>query len=101
MSKYLALLTHSSPSYELIPVLFCTLGEWHPDVHQAVLSIATVIASRAMIPFKTTRPFLFQRHAAQLVAGNANCFMQGRVIKVYTCVYVFLSTSSDLILKDT
>ena len=67
MVKYPDLLKHSGPSYELIPVPIYTFEGWHPDAHQPVMSVATVIASRAMIPFETARQFLFQRHAAQLV----------------------------------
>ena len=69
MSKYRALLTHSGPSPELIPVPICTLGGWHPESHRAVMHTATVSAPK-------TREFLFQRHAALLVAGNANCIVQ-------------------------
>ena len=31
---------------------------------------------------RDTHWFLFQRHDAQLVMGNANCFMQGWTIEV-------------------
>ena len=76
------LLTHSGRSHELIPVPLCTLGGWHPVAHQAVMSIATVIVSKAMIPFEKTHQFLFQSHAVQLVTGNANCLKQGWAIAV-------------------
>ena len=51
------------------------------------MSVATVIASRAMISFETARHILFQRHAAQLIAGNANCLMRGWALEVNTCIY--------------
>ena len=70
MLKYGDLLTHSGPSHELILVPIYALEGWHPDAHQAVMSVATVIASSAMISFETARQFAFQRNAAQLVAGS-------------------------------
>ena len=82
MWKYRDLLTHSGPSHELIPVPICTFGGWHPDAHRAVMSVATVIATRAMISFEIPRQFLFQRQAAQLGAGNANCLMQEWTLEV-------------------
>ena len=82
MLKYRELLTHSCPSHELIPVPIRTLGERHPDAHQAVMSVPTVMASRAMISFETARQFLFQGHAAQLETGNSNCLMHGWAVEV-------------------
>ena len=82
MSKYWALLTHSGPSHELIPVPLCILGGWHRDSHKAVASIATVIAPRAVIPFENAHQFPYQRHAAQLVTVIAYCFMQGWAIEI-------------------
>lgn len=54
----------------------------HRTPHQAVMSIITVIASRAMIPFETASQFLFQLYATQLVTGKAECLTQGRAFEV-------------------
>ena len=77
--------TDTFRDHKLLPFQICTLGGRHPDAnHSAVMSIASVLAPRAMIHFGTARLFLFQRHAAQLVAGCSRCFMQGWAIEVQT-----------------
>lgn len=79
-----ALLTHSGPCHELIPVPFCTLGRWHPDAHRAVMHTTTVIASRAMIPFETAREFL---PTASRIIGSGECKLlyAGMAIEVQKC----------------
>ena len=55
---------------------FYTLG-WYPEVHRAIFSIASGIASRAIVEFSRARSILFQRYAALLVTNNGVCLPSG------------------------
>lgn len=45
--------------YRLVTIPLSTLGGWHPDVYSVVLSLASAIASKAVVPFTIARNILF------------------------------------------
>ena len=75
VSRYAAMVHEAGRSVQLLPIPISALGEWHPDAHRALCSVATVIAARGMSTFSSAKSILFQRHAALLVTNNALCLM--------------------------
>ena len=70
-------LHESSTSVKLFPVPPSSLERWHPDSHRAMGSVAVNIDSRALSSAHYARSTMFQRHAALLVASNAECLISG------------------------
>ena len=59
----------------LFPMPISTLGDWHPDAHCAMGTIAVNSAYRTLSSLYYARATLFRRHDALLVAKNAVCLM--------------------------
>ena len=67
----------------LLPVPISALGGWHREAHWAILSIASGIASRAVVEFSRARSILFRRHVALHVTRNGACLLSGCVENAY------------------
>ena len=79
VSRYAGMVHEAGRSVQLLPVPISKLGEWHPDAHCALCSVATATAARKMPIFSSAKSIMFQRHAALLVTNNALCLMSGLV----------------------
>ena len=63
------------PGYKLYPVHISTSGECHLDGNLGILSLVSILASRAEADFHWARGLLFQRHAVPTVSitPHASC----------------------------
>ena len=80
--RFRRVLHGSVASVKLFPIPLSSLGEWHPDSHRAMGSLAVDIASRALSSVHCTPSTMFKRHAALLVASSAACFNSGFDLKI-------------------
>ena len=83
VSRYSGMLQAAGTEFNLLPVLFSTLGGWHPDAHRVLCSVATTIAARGLSILSRARSILFQRHASLLVTNNGLCLMSGLLSDIW------------------
>ena len=80
--RFGGVLHESTTAVKPLPMTLSTLGDWRPDSHRAMRSIAVNIASRTLNSLEYASRILLQRHAALLVANNAVCLISGFDLRI-------------------